>query len=141
MLLPDINVWLALSFEAHYHHATASAWFDKQNDGSCFFCRMTQSGFLRLSTNPAVFKDEAIQLLTAWTCYDALLKDPRIDFTGEPLGLEHIWRKYTLGQSFSHKIWNDAYLAAFALCGDLKLVTFDGGFKDYPDIDLVLLEA
>lgn len=141
MLLPDINVWLALSFEAHYHHAAASAWFDKQNDGSCHFCRLTQSGFLRLSTNPAVFKNEALPLSQAWACYDALLQDPRIDFTGEPLGLEHVWRKFTTGKFFSHKIWNDAYLAAFAVCGQFMLVTFDGGFKDYPDIDLVLLEA
>lgn len=141
MLLPDINVWLALSFEAHYHHTAASDWFEKQADGSCYFCRLTQSGFLRLSTNPAVFKDEALPLSQAWICYDALLQDPRIDFTGEPLGLEHIWRRLTRGNSFSHKIWNDAYLAAFAVCGKFEIVTFDGGFENYADMEVVLLEA
>jgi uncharacterized protein len=139
MLLPDINVWLALSFEAHYHHTAASAWFDKQDDCSCYFCRTTQSGFLRLSTNPALFKNEALTLSEAWVCFDELLQDPRTDFTGEPLGLENVWRKFTMGNSFSPKMWNDAYLAAFAVCGELKLVTFDGGYMNYSDIDLVLL--
>jgi uncharacterized protein len=139
MLLPDINVWLALSFEVHYHHAAASAWFDKQDDGSCSFCRATQSGFLRLSTNPSVFKNEALTLSAAWNCYDELLQDPRTEFTGEPLGLEHAWRRFSMGNSFSPKIWNDAYLAAFAYSGNYKLVTFDGGFKQYSGIELVLL--
>lgn len=139
MLLPDINVWLALSFEAHYHHTAASAWFEKQDDGSCYFCRTTQSGFLRLSTNPAIFQNEALTLSKAWSCFDELIQDPRIDFAGEPLGLEHTWRKFTMENSFSPKIWNDAYLAAFAVCGAYSLVTFDGGFKSYSEIDLELL--
>ena len=42
MFLPDINVWLALTFEVHYKHPAASAWFDAQVDGSCLFCRATQ---------------------------------------------------------------------------------------------------
>ena len=45
-----------------------------------------------------------------------------------------------MGNSFSPKIWNDAYLATFAVCGELKLVTFDGGFKNYSEIDLELLQ-
>lgn len=141
MVLPDINVWLALTFEAHYHHSEAAAWFDKQDDGSCFFCRTTQSGFLRLAANPAVFRNEALTLSAAWACYDELMQDPRIDFAGEPLGLEHVWRKFSMGNSFSPKIRNDAYLAAFTVCGEYSLVTFDGGFKNYPDVDVELLSG
>lgn len=140
MLLPDVNVWLALAFEVHYHHVAASAWFDKQDDGSCLFCRVTQSGFLRLSSNPALFQKEALTLSEAWSCYDKLLQDPRVDFIGEPLGMEQVWRKFTMGDSCSPKIWNDLYLAAFALCGKYSLVTFDGGFKKYSEIDLELLQ-
>lgn len=26
MFLPDINLWLALAFESHFHHASAKRW-------------------------------------------------------------------------------------------------------------------
>jgi hypothetical protein len=51
--LADVNLWLALAFESHVHHASAAAWFrGLASTDSCAFCRMTQQGFLRLSTNP-----------------------------------------------------------------------------------------
>ena len=28
MHLPDINVWLALTFDSHAHHPAAKTWFD-----------------------------------------------------------------------------------------------------------------
>jgi predicted nucleic acid-binding protein len=28
MLLPDVNVWLALTFDSHIHHPAAKKWFD-----------------------------------------------------------------------------------------------------------------
>ena len=33
--LVDANVWLALAVDAHFHHATAKAWFEGQPDESC----------------------------------------------------------------------------------------------------------
>jgi hypothetical protein len=44
MHLPDINVWLALTFDSHVHHPAAKVWFDALADEHCFFCRMTQQG-------------------------------------------------------------------------------------------------
>ena len=32
MLLPDINVWLALVFDAHVHHPSALAWLNSLSD-------------------------------------------------------------------------------------------------------------
>jgi predicted nucleic acid-binding protein len=46
MFLPDINVWLALAFDRHSHHAAAIAWYGNSNE-PCSFCRWTQQGFLR----------------------------------------------------------------------------------------------
>jgi predicted nucleic acid-binding protein len=42
MHLPDINVWLALAFEVHFHHRTAKAWFEETGPDSNAFCRLTQ---------------------------------------------------------------------------------------------------
>ena len=52
MFLPDINLWLALAFKSHFHHASANRWFDGSRSGSFCFCRLTQQGFLRLAFNP-----------------------------------------------------------------------------------------
>ena len=132
MHLPDINVWLALTFDSHLHHPAAKTWFDALgNDALCFFCRLTQQGFLRLATNPSVFGKDAVTLPDAWQKYAVFLSDPRVAFAGEPAGLETQWRTFTQTQSFSPKVWNDAYLAAFAQTGGLEMVTFDKAFTQY----------
>ena len=46
MYLPDINVWLALVFEAHAHHIIVQSWFTKIENKTCAMCRMTPNFFL-----------------------------------------------------------------------------------------------
>ncbi len=65
MFLPDINLRLALAFESHVHHGRAKNWFDGTTNDRCFFCRLTQQGFLRLATNSKAFGDEAVTLSDA----------------------------------------------------------------------------
>ncbi len=140
MLLPDINVWLALTFESHVHHRSAKTWFDSlATDARCVFCRMTQQGFLRLATNPQAFGEEAVTLSHAWEIYDMLLADIRIDFAEESPGVEAFWRGHTDRNAFSPKVWNDAYLAAFVQASGGILVSFDRGLSQYKDIDCTIL--
>lgn len=139
MFLPDVNLWLALAFEAHAHHESAANWFDAATDGSCFFCRMTQQGLLRPATNPKVFGDDAVTLSEAWGIYDTLTSDPRVAYAEEPLQLESKWRGHTERDTFSPKVWNDAYLAAFAESGALEVVTFDKGFAQYSGMQSTIL--
>lgn len=129
IFLPDVNAWLALAFEAHAHHAIVKTWLYSIENPALCFCRMTQQGFLRLSTNPAVFKDEALTLKQAWAVYDKILSDPGISFMAEPPGLEYFWKEYKRIESYSAKVWNDVYLASFARAGGLILVTLDKGFS------------
>jgi len=49
MFLPDVNVWLALAFDFHSHHAAANIWYEGSTE-PCAFCRWTQQGLLRLAT-------------------------------------------------------------------------------------------
>jgi toxin-antitoxin system PIN domain toxin len=139
MFLPDINLWLALSFNSHTHHAAANAWFQGRGRRQCFFCRWTQQGFLRLATNPQVFKRDAVKLKDAWRLYDQILRDPQIGFADEPADLEVHWRAYTQRRSFSPKVWGDAYLAAFAKAASLEVVTFDKGFGHYKKLACTIL--
>ena len=115
--LPDINVWLALTFSGHPHHASTLAWFDGQQ------------GYLRLASNPRLFGSDLLSLPKAWKAYALALGDERIVFESEPVGIEDEWRSLTSGESFSAKIWNDAFLAAFAKQSALQLVAFDRGFR------------
>ncbi len=100
---------------------------------------MTQQGFLRLATDPRVVQEEAVSLCEAWAMYDALMGDHRVRFSEEPAGLEPMWRSYTQHRTKSPKVWNDAFLAAFARAAALTLVTFDQGFAQYPDVNCTLL--
>ena len=103
MFLPDVNVWVALAFDRHVHHAAADTWYKSSGD-TCCFCRWTQQGFLRLSTNPAALPDLAVSLKQAWMLYDTMLDDPRIAFADEPAGIETQWRGYTQRRTLSPKV-------------------------------------
>ena len=52
--LVDANVWLAVAFSGHVHHAPAKTWFEGQNDATCAFCRVTQMALLRHLTNSKI---------------------------------------------------------------------------------------
>ena len=58
-LFPDINVWVALTYEGHAHHSNAANWFATLSPDATFaFCRFTQLGLWRLLTAEAVMGDE-----------------------------------------------------------------------------------
>jgi hypothetical protein len=139
MFLPDVNLWLALCFESHGHHVAARRWFDARAAESCAFCRLTQMGFLRLATNPKAFGSEAVPMEGAWALYDQFLSDERVVVIQEPARIEDPWRTHTSGGLFSPKLWNDAYLAAFARVAGVKLVSFDRGFRQFEGLDGVIL--
>ncbi len=46
MLLPDVNVWLAMAFDGHTHHPSAKSWFDALAADVCFFCRHSPGAML-----------------------------------------------------------------------------------------------
>ncbi|MFO0964072.1 MAG: TA system VapC family ribonuclease toxin [Gemmataceae bacterium] len=140
MHLPDVNIWLALTFDSHVHHPAAKTWFDGLPVNEvCFFCRLTQQGFLRLATNRSAFGKHALRLPEAWQTYDLLLSDPRVAFSSEPADVETHWRAFTQSQTYSPQVWNDAYLAAFALAAKLTVTSFDKGLSQYPNVNCVIL--
>ena len=129
-LFPDINVWVALTYEGHVHHATAAAWFvELPLDVALAFCRFTQLGLLRLLTTAAVMGDELMTQPQAWAAYDRWLQDPRVTFVAEPAEIETRFRALTRRRQPATKDWADSFLAAFATVGQLTLVTFDRGLQ------------
>jgi uncharacterized protein len=143
MLLADSNVWLALALSKHQFHDVARDWFAglKPREVVCF-CRSTQQSFLRLLTTHEVFMPYAVPPLTneeAWSTYESFLANKRVSFAAEPAELQDHWKALAVQSQASPKLWNDAYLAAFALAGGHRLVTLDKGFKQFPGLDLLLL--
>ncbi len=129
-LFPDINVWLALSYERHIHHRSAREWFESLDDNAHIcFCRLTQLGLLRLLTTDAVMTDEVLTQVRAWATYDAWIRDDRIRFLEEPPTLESRFRALSRFKQPAAKDWADSYLLAFAAAADLKLVTFDRSLR------------
>ncbi len=139
MLLPDVNVWVARAVTSHVNHISARSWFLAQTDQSCLFCRMTQQGMLRLISNPSVTSPGTQTLIEAWQTYDRIRHDKRVGYMTEPDGIEPIWRSFTQLGTFSPKLWNDAYLAAFAIVCGFEFVTFDKAFTRYPGLRLTTL--
>ncbi|MEX2172203.1 MAG: TA system VapC family ribonuclease toxin [Pirellulales bacterium] len=140
MYLPDVNVWVAQAFFAHAHHDRARTWFDRvPANRLCNFCRVTQMGFLRIANNPAAMGDSVVSQDQAWQLYDHFLGHQRVVFAEEPAGLEAVWRRFTAGRRFSPKLWNDAYLAAFAETGGYEIVSFDQGFSQYKGLHSTIL--
>jgi hypothetical protein len=102
-------------------------------------CHNTQLGLLRLLSNAAVMGSDVCTPAQAWEVYDAIASDTRFETIPEPEGLEAFLREYTVSGQVSQKMWRDAYLAAFARAGRLRLVTFDGGFRKFAGLQLTLL--
>ena len=127
---PDINVWVALTYEGHVHHGIAAEWFETlSSDATLTFCRFTQLGFLRLLTAKAVMAEEVMTQPQAWAAYDRWLQDPRVELVNEPPELEPRFRALTRLRQPATKDWADSYLAAFATIGQLTAVTFDRGLR------------
>ncbi|MGH9403304.1 MAG: TA system VapC family ribonuclease toxin [Terriglobia bacterium] len=139
---PDINVWLALAYRGHQHHAVAAAWFERVEAEQAVFCRVTQLGFLRLLTHPAVMRDEVKTQQEAWKAYDQLTSDARVAFYSETESerVEAVLRTLTATSRFSPQQWPDAYLASFAGVSDLTLVTLDKALGKLAGRECLLLQ-
>lgn len=124
MTLPDVNVWLAGTWARHGDHRRAKAWLDEVDD-ELAFCRVTETGLLRLLTNPAVTGTDVRSRRQAWDILLALQEDPRIRFVPEPRGLAPLWIALSKRDDQSHLLWTDDYLAAFAQAAETELVTLD----------------
>lgn len=126
-LFPDINVWLALSYQRHIHYPSARSWFEQlDEDSHLCFCRFTQLGLLRLLTAGAIMgDDEVLSQSEAWVVYDRWMEDDRVLYVDESPALEARFRVLTRSPRPAHKDWGDSFLYAFAETADLRLVTFD----------------
>lgn len=139
--LLDANVWLALAVEAHTHHPRAKAYWEGEAALTTAFCRLTQLAFLRHVTNPSIMRQDVLAPAAAWKKYREFAELPEVRLLDEPPGLDEQLGKYCNTGRISPNLWTDAYLASFAKCAGLRLVTFDGRFRKFTDLEKFVLES
>ena len=138
--LCDVGFLLPLCHEAHQHHSLAKARLTAATAaGEFVLCRTGQLGLLRLLTNPAAMRDSVCTTDEAWRVHDILMSDERFVFRDESLGLQAKLREFTRGFPFSPKLWQEAYMAAFAATAGLGLITFDQGFDKFAGLKAEML--
>lgn len=133
--LLDSNLWIAALFTAHPFHPEAQALLQAAKPSRpAVFCRSTQQSFLRLASTPTLLKAYGAEGRTnqdASAALKALLALPQICERDEAPGVVPLWRRLAARPTASPKVWMDAYLAAFAITGGLRLVTLDHDFTQY----------
>lgn len=145
--LLDVNVWLAAAFPAHPAHANSQKVLLEATPGSpALFCRATQQSFLRLVSTPAIFnayRSDPITNRDALSALAAFAALPQVDLIEEPPELEALWWRLAGLEEAAPKRWMDAYLAAFAIRGSLRMISLDRDFEQFlgAQLDLVLLQV
>jgi toxin-antitoxin system PIN domain toxin len=139
--LPDVNVWLALSDTRHAQHAAAREYWDRQRATHLVFCRVTMLGLLRISTNAKAMLGQSFSNAEAWAIYQTYLGLPDCELRPDPPRQDTTFATLTLDASLPHRLWTDAYLAAFAIAGGCRLVSFDTDFQRFHGLELLLLEG
>ena len=131
----DTSVWIAVIFTTHpLHQPARRALLEATPAIPAVFCRSTEQSFLRLASTPALLKTYGADGMTnrdALVALDALLALPQVCEREEPPGLVALWHRFAAHATVSPKVWMDAYLAAFAIMGGLRLVTLDHDFTSF----------
>jgi toxin-antitoxin system PIN domain toxin len=126
--LPDVNVLVALAWPNHVHHGRARAWFEDNHRKGWATCPVTESGFVRVSSNRKVVPEarrpgEAILLLREMTALPG-----HVFWSDDTSIARSAW--IAAERLVGHGQVTDAHLAALSLRRKGRLVTFDRGIAD-----------
>ena len=135
--LPDVNIWLALCVPDHPHHPRAHRYWHDQSTSEVAFCRVTSLAVLRLLTQPVVMGGEPLTVRQSWQVYRAFRELPEVVFAPEPAACESLLEGWATKDDPPARLWTDAYLAAFAMAGTYRLVSFDRDFTRFPGLNLL----
>lgn len=134
MGLLDVNALVALAWDSHVHHASIRAWFDANADAGWATCPVTESGFVRVSSNPKVLS-HAIGVATAVDVLGALRAVDGHRFLTDDVSLTDT----DVPRMVGHQQVTDAHLVAVARRHSVRLVTFDSalGAMGRDDVELL----
>ena len=123
--LLDVNALIALGWDAHQHHDTMVAWFNRHAKQGWATCAMTQSGFVRVLSQPAVARHtQSVADLAASLLRN--LAHPTHRLLALDFNFDEVMARCS-GGVVGHRQITDAYLLTAAMRADARLVTFDQG--------------
>lgn len=125
--LLDVNVLVALAWPNHVHHDLALAWFEKHSGSGWATGPVTQSGFVRVSSNRRVMP-EAKTPAEALLLLERIVSLPDHRFWEDDTSLvesQTIAREKLVG----HRQVTDAHLLALAIRHGGRLATLDAGIE------------
>jgi toxin-antitoxin system PIN domain toxin len=122
--LLDTNVLIALAWPNHVHHAETVTWFKAKAIHGFRTCPITQTGFVRISSNPSFTRNvplagEAIDILRRFTAL------PGHRFWADDIPATDAVADVPL--IATHRQVTDAYLLSLAIRHDGVLATWDRG--------------
>ena len=125
--LLDVNALVALAWPNHIHHAAVMRWFAEQHPDGWATCPLTESGFVRVSSNPLATAEaktpaEALSLLREMVAL------PGHHFWLDDVSLAHS-DLIDAGMLHGYRQVTDAHLLALTLRRGGRLVTFDRGVR------------
>ena len=120
MALLDVNALVALAWDSHIHHARIRQWFAANARQGWETCPITESGFVRVSTNPKVLPSP-IGVLDAQHVLAAMRAADGHRFLSDDVSLVDDDVPPIVG----HRQVTDAHLVTLARRRGVRLVTFD----------------
>lgn len=120
MGLLDVNALIALAWDSHVHHAAMRAWFTTKSSAGWATCPITESGFVRVSSNPIVLPS-AISVDAARGVLSTLRTHPDHRFLGDDVSMSDSDVPSIAG----YRQVTDAHLLTLARRRGVRLVTFD----------------
>jgi hypothetical protein len=120
LALLDVNALIALAWDSHVHHAAMRAWFTANSPGGWATCPITESGFVRVSSN-AVVLPSAIGVGAARGVLSALRAHPDHSFLTDDVSMSDSDVPLVAG----YRQVTDAHLLTLARRRGVRLVTFD----------------
>jgi toxin-antitoxin system PIN domain toxin len=118
--LLDVNALVALAWDSHVHHAAMRAWFTANGSAGWATCSITESGFVRVSSNPIVLPC-AIGVGAARGVLSALRAHPGHRFLADDVSMSDSDVPMIAG----YRQVTDAHLLTLARRRGVRLVTFD----------------
>lgn len=122
MALLDVNALVALAWDSHVHHEAVRAWFAANSGEGWATCPVTESGFVRVSSNPKVLPS-FVAVEVARSVLSALRDVGGHRFLANDVSLTDSDVPPLVG----HRQVTDAQLLTLARRHGTRLVTFDAG--------------
>jgi toxin-antitoxin system PIN domain toxin len=125
--LLDTNILIALARTEHIAHEKVKRWFKERHTDAWATCALTESGFVRIVSNPAFF-NPAPDVPEAAALLARLTEFPEHRFWTIDLNFRSAAQLFG-DRVVGHQQVTDAYLLALAISKRGQLVTLDRSIK------------